>query len=253
LRRALRQGDCPGAARILDAYRGDFVGHAQFAFLSGKYEQVCGSPARAYALYHEAAENDFDAVRARPTFNDDVRQIAREHGALLLDLVDLFERQDPNRFVGFNLFVDSCHPTIRGQYLAGATMFEALVRHGALHVNNSWTGAAPSFDAVLAEHPAINWSGYVNSACLLLTMNAAYAEQAEKWALTAMTGGPFSGAWATVALARAARGDDPKPPLRQALALADGSAAKVLAAVPVPREMTDRLAGWLAEIATEGR
>ena len=65
--------------------------------------------------------------RARPSYNEFVRRLAKERNLLLADLEAEAERLSPNGLPGSNLFLDSCHLNWRGYQQMAAQIVRVLV------------------------------------------------------------------------------------------------------------------------------
>ena len=85
----------------------------------------------AKAAYLRAKDLDAFPHRALSSFNDTVRRVAREQGALLFDAEEVLMRASPEGMPGWNVFMDQCHPNPTGHALLASALAEivdALVR-----------------------------------------------------------------------------------------------------------------------------
>ena len=124
--RLAREGDCAAtiaaygrALEIDDAY-------ADLHFRIAACERRLGRLDRARASYRRASDLDRVPHGAPTHYNDIVRAIASEAGALLVDAEAVLERESGDRLVGDDLFADFAHPNLRAHQLIAAAIADAL-------------------------------------------------------------------------------------------------------------------------------
>ncbi len=82
--------------------------------------------------YVRAKDLDYNPFRAHSAFNDSLRRIAPEYGALLVDLEKIFRRAARNGLPGFDLFLDYVHPAKKGNLLIAEGVFHQMLAEKAL-------------------------------------------------------------------------------------------------------------------------
>ena len=81
----------------------------------------------AYTYYMNAKDADYNPFRAHSSLNDILRTISRRYSNThLIDLVESFRKASSTGVPGFDLFLDYCHPTKKGNLLIAKEVFEAL-------------------------------------------------------------------------------------------------------------------------------
>ena len=80
------------------------------------------------ARKHLLAARDFDPMpwRATTVLNETIRAAARKEGAVLCDLVEVFQRNSPHGLIGWELMDDHVHPTLAGQLLIARSWVDAM-------------------------------------------------------------------------------------------------------------------------------
>jgi lysophospholipase L1-like esterase len=114
-------GDLPGAVA---AYRRALViddGHADLHFSLANVLRAQGDIAAARAEYYLASDLDGIPLGAPTSFNEVLREVADEHGAVYVDPIPALEAASPDGLLGDALFPDLFHPNLRaGQAIAAA-------------------------------------------------------------------------------------------------------------------------------------
>ena len=106
----------------------------------------------ARSAYQRACDEDASPIRRLSGINVAIREIADQHGALLVDVDRLFEQQSEHGLVGFNLIEDYVHPTRQGHELIAWQIWEAMERAGWF--NDKSHAQKEIFDRILAQrHP----------------------------------------------------------------------------------------------------
>jgi len=146
-RRALLQGDGPGAVAHLEAAIALEPLHAETRFHLGRALEVMGDTSQARARYSEARDLDYNPFRSLSSFNQSIRRLAPDYpGVELADAEQAFQAAASGPAPGYDLFLDYVHPNRTGNLLAARTVFDAIVRRGVL--GPPGTGAA--FDSAAA-------------------------------------------------------------------------------------------------------
>jgi lysophospholipase L1-like esterase len=101
-------------------------GHADTHFRLGRALLRAGDRAGALRHFSAAAETDAYPFRAPPSLNEIAARVAREHGARLVDLVELFNAHAGGGIAGHDVFVDPVHPRPEMNVLVARAMFSAL-------------------------------------------------------------------------------------------------------------------------------
>lgn len=76
--------------------------------------------------------------RAKSSLNDLVREIARRHNLILVDLVKVFEEASPLGIVGNSLVYDNVHPSASAQLLIADEICSALAKNGKIASTTEW-------------------------------------------------------------------------------------------------------------------
>jgi lysophospholipase L1-like esterase len=134
-------------------------------------------PARAG--YLRASDLDRVPHGAPSAYNALLRDLAREYGAVLVDVAALLERASGDRLVGDDLFDDFIHPNLRAHQRIGQAVFEAL-READLPVPKASFGAGvpdlPDPDALLASEPLLATQRLESRLFLCLVARRDYCE-----------------------------------------------------------------------------
>jgi tetratricopeptide (TPR) repeat protein len=131
-REALDRGDAAAAVAELERAAKIDPGYAEAQYRLGQAYEAVGRTEDSYRAYATARDTDGKPARAISAFNDTIRRLARERGALLVDAERLFEDESPGRLVGFNLIEDYVHPKPAGHRLIARAIWQALLEDGRL-------------------------------------------------------------------------------------------------------------------------
>ena len=123
--------------------------HAETHFLLGQAYEGLGRFDDARCAYQRACDEDASPIRRLSGMNQAIRDLARETGALLVDVDRSFEQQSEHGLVGFNLIEDYVHPTRRGHELIAWQIWEAMEQAGWL-ADKSRADKA-TFDRILSQ------------------------------------------------------------------------------------------------------
>lgn len=66
--------------------------------------------------------------RIRPSYNDFLRQVAKQSGVLLADLDKVLQSVSPTGIISPHLFTDYCHLTLNGYYLCGQEILRLVLQ-----------------------------------------------------------------------------------------------------------------------------
>jgi lysophospholipase L1-like esterase len=128
--RALEDGRLDDAVQSLTEATEIDPMYADVWFDLGTALQKKGAHDAAAAAFDQALM--LDAFPFRSVFNDVVRQVAAEQGAIYVDLPAAFRAASDDTIPGYNLFIDYVHPTPDGNELAAATVARALLDEGVI-------------------------------------------------------------------------------------------------------------------------
>lgn len=137
---AATQGDTATAlatladAIALDSLAADaFYARARLLDASGRYNE-------ARAAYLQAKDRDQLRFRASEDFNEIIRDLAAENGAVLVETQAAFIQASPGGIIGANLMMEHLHPNVDGHFLLADAFYEALRRH---HLIGDWQHPVP--------------------------------------------------------------------------------------------------------------
>ncbi len=131
-RTALERGETPAAVEALERAVAIDGGHAEAQYRLGQAYEAAGRFGEARQAYVRARDLDGKPARALSAFNDTLRRLAAERGAILVDAERIFEEASPHGLVGFNLIEDYVHPKPPGHLLVARAIWQALVEDGQL-------------------------------------------------------------------------------------------------------------------------
>ena len=135
-------GDVAGAARALEAAVAIDSGYAAAHFELGGCYHALGDSDKAREEFRAAIARDALPIRATPRIQEIAREVARDVGAIRVDVDSLLTRASSAEggIIGKRLFIDYCHPTGEGHERIADAMFAALA--GPL-VGAAASGAVP--------------------------------------------------------------------------------------------------------------
>ena len=131
-RAALERGDAPAAVAELEQAVAIDPGHAEAQYRLGQSYEAASRFDDARGAYVRARDVDGKPARAFHAFNETVRRLAVEHGAILVDAERIFEEASPDGLVGFNLIEDYVHPKPPGHLLVARAIWSRLIEDGQL-------------------------------------------------------------------------------------------------------------------------
>lgn len=103
----------------------------------------------AREAYSDACDFDASPIRRLSEFNQIIRKIAAEEGALLTDIDHVFQQQSSHGLVGFQLIEDYVHPTQYGHRLIARHIWKTIDEAG--WVGRSTKNASTIFNDVVAQ------------------------------------------------------------------------------------------------------
>jgi len=124
--RLAREGDCAATIAAYDRALEIDDAYADLHFRIAACERRLGRLERARASYRRASDLDRVPHGAPTAYNDIVRAIASEAGALLVDAEAALERESGDGLVGDDLFLDFAHPNLRAHQVIAAAIADAL-------------------------------------------------------------------------------------------------------------------------------
>ncbi len=126
--------------------------HAETQFMLGQTYEGLNRYDDARGAYQRACDEDASPIRRLSGINLAIREVARQEGALLVDIDRLFEQKSEHGLVGFNLIEDYVHPTRQGHELIAWQIWEAMEQAGWFH--EASRAQKTDFDRILAQrHP----------------------------------------------------------------------------------------------------
>jgi len=108
---------------------------AESHFRLARLLESAGDWDEARKHYRLAKERDGFPIRELDVFQEAYRDVAKQHGCILVDGPRLFESVAPHGIVGDDYFHDAHHPTLRGHAKLAEGVLNALREHGTL----GWT------------------------------------------------------------------------------------------------------------------
>jgi len=169
--RLAASGDCAGA---LDAYRRALAlddAHAGLHWQIATCARRLGRWEQARDAYRRASDLDRMPHGAPTSFNELLREVATERGALFVDAAAALEQASPNGLVGDDQFVDLVHPNLRANQRIAATIADTLRAAGIPLPAAEWTGVdpVPPVDHLYAREPSLRTQERLvrASACIL--------------------------------------------------------------------------------------
>lgn len=137
-RAALEAGDAEGVARAsADLLALDSTAAYPW-FLQGHALERSGHPTAAREAFVSARDRDQLPFRAPSVMNTVIGDVARRHGATVVDVMDLFAAASPGGGIGNELILEHLHPNIDGQFLIADAFYEAFRAAGEI---GDWSGA----------------------------------------------------------------------------------------------------------------
>lgn len=164
-------GDCRGALGEYARARAIDDGHALLLFEIATCERALGELDAARRDYRLASDADRVPHGAPTSFNDVLREIARERGALLVEVDRVLEARSPGGIVGDDFFADFCHPNLAANAAIAEAIAVVLRDAGIPKPATQWAAphSEPDVAALYAADPALRTQEHLvrAAACIL--------------------------------------------------------------------------------------
>ncbi|HUT53374.1 MAG TPA: SGNH/GDSL hydrolase family protein [bacterium] len=134
----------------LQAVAGEDPDYAKAWFFLGKAELLSGRTAAGIAHLERAVDNADFYQETPPSWARDLRLLVKDMGVPLVDIESDLRQDSILGCPGFDLFVDGCHPTLKGNYHIALHLVRGLAQQGLLPPALD-SSRAPEFDAVLKK------------------------------------------------------------------------------------------------------
>lgn len=134
-RRCLLEGKYRDGIQVMNQAIAMENEHAESYFWLGRLLEADGQKAAAWEAFSKARDLDYNPFRAISSFNDSIRDLARENqrqGVYLLDLDNIFAGASQYAAPGFDLFLDYVHPTKPANLLVARNAFNLIIPDGVL-------------------------------------------------------------------------------------------------------------------------
>ena len=115
---------------VLSGAETDAAGAARTAYHAAQDAEAIPDYKAARGGYAWARDLDPLRFRAPSVFNDSIRELARAHGAALVDVHQAFVDASQHGLIGHNLVLEHVHPNLDGYYLLADAFFDAMVARG---------------------------------------------------------------------------------------------------------------------------
>ena len=206
---ARERGNCEAAIVAYRAALAIDASYAQPHFDLATCLRSVGEIAKAEDHYRRASDLDRVPHGAPSAFNDELLRVARETGALFVDIGEALGVESGERLVGDDLFLDMVHPNIRAHQLIAREVAAALARAGFPEPSDRWnpTEPLPSPEALLREDPGL---GFLEAQIRLIACQLAQRPSCARTAADAM------------------RALEPKNPITDSLSPPSGDAGRAL-------------------------
>ena len=163
--------------------------NADLLFANGKVLLEVGRHDEAESALIRSRDEDVCPLRAPTAFQEEVREIAREQGVVLVDYPALLREVMTDRhghsIAGEELFLDHVHPTIEGHRLLALALLDEMASLGIVGLDPGWNDDSMAAVADRVEagiDPAVHANALAN---LSLTLNWA-GKNEESRSLAAM-------------------------------------------------------------------
>lgn len=154
----LANGEIEAAERAINKSLSEYGDDAMMFYLKGQVCRRTGRLEAAYDFFVRARDLDPFPQRVLSVMTENIREVARDEGAILADIAAAFENESEGRLVGMDLIGDNVHPTTLGYALVTREIVRVLAaqeiffRSGTqVRVNDS---AQEWKQAFLAEFPS---------------------------------------------------------------------------------------------------
>ncbi|GHG59885.1 hypothetical protein GCM10010919_02810 [Alishewanella longhuensis] len=124
-------------------------GHALLHYQLGQWYRQQGQSDLAKQQLAQAREHDLLRFRAPLAINDQIKALAKQHAAILVDSEAAFIANSPQGLVGNSLMLEHLHPNVQGYFLLADSFYRALYQQQAF---SSWPNPVPA-DIAWQERP----------------------------------------------------------------------------------------------------
>ena len=126
------RGDLAGArAAFAEAMRMDSLAAGAF-YAFARVAEAAGDTAAAREAFVAARDRDALRFRAPEAFNTIIREVAADHGAIVVDAQAALRRAAPGGTIGAEHMLEHLHPTVDGYFLLADAFYDALREAGAI-------------------------------------------------------------------------------------------------------------------------
>lgn len=126
------------------------------SYYLAKIEEFYENYELARSLYGIYAQN-VPLNRARPSFNNHIRQYSEQKGVMLADLEKSLEQLSPHRITVSSFFVDYCHMTLKGYYLMGEVVVKQISKYKLIQGNKGEPKRVPDGYEIIRS---LKWDMY---------------------------------------------------------------------------------------------
>lgn len=155
------------------------TGHALLHYQLGQWYRQQQQFAAAKVQFIQAREHDLLRFRAPLAINEQIKALAQDYGAVLVDTEAAFVANSPGGLIGRNLMLEHLHPNVQGYFLLADSFYRALYQRSAFGV---WPGPVPA-ELAWQERPltpAEEYAGYLR----ILQLTSDYPFKATATAVT---------------------------------------------------------------------
>jgi lysophospholipase L1-like esterase len=100
--------------------------HAALSYELGQYYRKAQQKTEALLWLTKAKDYDQLRFRAPSAMNQQIRQLATDYGAVLVDVEQTFMRQSVQGLVGKSLMLEHLHPNVQGYFLLADSFYQQL-------------------------------------------------------------------------------------------------------------------------------
>ncbi len=156
-RRLAAGGDCNAALGAFGQALAIDDRYADLQFRAATCLRGLGRLAEAKQRFRLASDLDPVSHGAPTYFNEIVRRVAREEGALFVDVDRVLDDASGPRLVGDDLFTDFAHPNLRAHQLIAAALSDALREAGLPRPAEQWRAGyvEPEPEQLYREQPEL--------------------------------------------------------------------------------------------------
>ncbi len=183
--RAAAAGDCRTALAAWERALAIDEEYALLHYRTAGCQRALGQWDLARAEYRRASDLDRVPHGAPSYFNDWIRSVAQQHGALVVDTDGLLESASEHGLVGDDLINEFVHPNLRAHQLIAAEIASTLRSAGIPRPASEWRGldgVDPPPEQLVAENPSLRVREHeaVRFACAVARRQDCVKEQDEQ-------------------------------------------------------------------------